>query len=77
VVYRVGLKLMNRNVRIPSIYYHKLEKLEFLPMFITLHCNIMLIMQEELNQYILTCDIDSNTANIETDLSIIKNLINV
>ena len=37
----------------------------------------MLIMQEELNQYILTCDIDSNTANIETDLSIIKNLINV
>jgi len=77
VVYQLGIKLMNSNVIILSMYHHNLEKLNFLTIFITLHCNIMLNHAEKLTQYILTCDTDSNTEHIETNLSINKNLINV
>jgi hypothetical protein len=59
------------------MYHHNLEKFKFLPIFITLDCNIMLNHAEKLTQYIHTCDTDSNTANTETSLSINKNLINV
>jgi ferritin len=59
------------------MYHHNLEKLKFLPIFITQHCNIMLNHAEKLTQYILTCDTASNTTHIETSLSINKNLINV
>jgi hypothetical protein len=54
------------------MYHHNLEKLNFLPIFITLGCNIMLNHTEKLTQYILMCDTDSNTANTETSLSINK-----
>ena len=77
MVYQLGIKLMNSNVIILSMYHHNLEKLKFLPIFITLDCNIMLNHAEKLTQYILTCDTDSNTTNTETSLSINKNLINV
>jgi hypothetical protein len=77
VVYQLGIKLMNSNVIILSMYHHNLEKLKFLPIFIPLHSNIMLNHAEKLTQYIRTCDTDCNTANTETSLSINKNLINV
>jgi hypothetical protein len=67
----IGNKI-NSNAIILGMYHHNFEKLNFLPIIITLGCNIMLNHAEKLTQYILTRDTDSNIANTETSLSINK-----